>query len=76
MRYLMTVVGLDAGALVVRGSHGLLPAEPADAPVLLCSDPSPARERYEAVQIKDLLLRLALPAHKGDQHVRPPHPTT
>ncbi|MFF5212573.1 alkaline phosphatase family protein [Streptosporangium sp. NPDC000396] len=70
MRYLMNVVGLDAGARAVRGSHGLLPADPADAPVLLCSDPSAARERYEAVEIKDLLLRLALSAHKGDQHVR------
>ncbi|GAA3479460.1 hypothetical protein [Streptomyces yanii] len=31
-------------ARAVRGSHGLLPAEPADAPVLVCSDPSLARE--------------------------------
>ncbi|MFC5824847.1 nucleotide pyrophosphatase/phosphodiesterase family protein [Nonomuraea insulae] len=59
LRYLMNVVGLDAGARAVRGSHGLLPADPADAPVLLCSDPSAARERYEAVQVKELLLRLA-----------------
>lgn len=59
LRYLMNVVGLDAGARAVRGSHGLLPADPADAPVLLCSDPAAARERYEAVQVKELLLRLA-----------------
>ncbi|MEU6719159.1 nucleotide pyrophosphatase/phosphodiesterase family protein [Nonomuraea sp. NPDC046802] len=58
-RYLMNVVGLDAGARTVRGSHGLLPADPADAPVLLCSDASAARDRYEAVEVKDLLLRLA-----------------
>ncbi|MEV4568794.1 nucleotide pyrophosphatase/phosphodiesterase family protein [Nonomuraea sp. NPDC049419] len=59
MRYLMSVVGLDAGARAVRGSHGLLPADPADAPVLLCSDPAPARDRYAATEVKDLLLRLA-----------------
>ncbi|MBD3148527.1 alkaline phosphatase family protein [Microbispora bryophytorum] len=60
MRYLMNVVGLDEGARAVRGSHGLLPADPADAPVLLCSDPSAARGRFEATDVKDLLLRLAL----------------
>ncbi|MEV0387504.1 nucleotide pyrophosphatase/phosphodiesterase family protein [Nonomuraea sp. NPDC050643] len=59
MRYLMSVVGLDAGARAVRGSHGLLPADPSDGPVLLCSDASMARERVEAVEVKDLLLRLA-----------------
>ncbi|GAB3942907.1 hypothetical protein GCM10027614_30760 [Micromonospora vulcania] len=37
MRYLMSAVGLDAGARAVRGSHGRLPTDPADAPVLLCS---------------------------------------
>ncbi len=44
----------------VARSHGLLPAGPADAPVLLCSDPSAARRRFEATDVKDLLLRLAL----------------
>ncbi|GAA5087207.1 putative AlkP superfamily pyrophosphatase or phosphodiesterase [Thermocatellispora tengchongensis] len=58
LRYLMSVVGLDHGARAVRGSHGLLPRDPADAPVLLCSDPSAAGERFEATDIKDLLLRL------------------
>ncbi|MEV0822317.1 alkaline phosphatase family protein [Nonomuraea rubra] len=65
LRYVMSVVGLDAGARAVRGSHGLLPADPADAPVLLCSAPAPAgappRSRYEATEVKDLLLRLAQP---------------
>lgn len=66
MRYLMNVIGLAAGARAVRGSHGLLPHDPADAPVLLCSDPSPARPRFEATEIKDLILTLALatPAEK------------
>jgi predicted AlkP superfamily pyrophosphatase or phosphodiesterase len=58
MRYLMNVVGLDAGAAAIRGSHGRLPADPADGPVLLCSDPACARERYEATEVKGLLLRL------------------
>ncbi|MFI5844602.1 alkaline phosphatase family protein [Catenuloplanes sp. NPDC051500] len=59
MRYLMNVVGLDAGARAVRGSHGRLPADPLDGPVLLCSDPALARDRFEAVEVKDFLLRAA-----------------
>lgn len=59
LRYLMNVVGLDAGAAAVRGSHGRLPAGPEDGPVLLCSHPRGARPRYEATQVKDLLLDLA-----------------
>ena len=60
MRYLMSVVGLDAGA---RGGARL--ARPAarttrpTRPVLLCSDPSAARERVAATEVKDLLLELA-----------------
>ncbi|WBB79731.1 alkaline phosphatase family protein [Micromonospora sp. WMMD882] len=59
MRYLMSVVGLDAGARAVRGSHGRLPTDDADAPVLLCSDPAAARERVGATAVKGLLLELA-----------------
>ncbi|SCE73308.1 Predicted pyrophosphatase or phosphodiesterase, AlkP superfamily [Micromonospora matsumotoense] len=59
MRYLMSVVGLDAGARAVRGSHGRLPADPADGPVLLCSDPSAARDSFAATEVKALLLDLA-----------------
>jgi hypothetical protein len=59
----MNVVGLDAGARAVRGSHGRLPDDPDDAPVLLCSDPSAVREKVAAVDVKALLLQLAgLPA--------------
>jgi len=43
----------------VRGSHGRLPATPADGPVLLCSDASVKRERFEATDVHDLLLELA-----------------
>ncbi|MFC7532968.1 alkaline phosphatase family protein [Actinoplanes sp. GCM10030250] len=59
LRYLMNVVGLDAGARAVRGSHGRLPADPADAPVLICSDPSAVRDRVAATEVKALLLELA-----------------
>jgi predicted AlkP superfamily pyrophosphatase or phosphodiesterase len=59
MRYLMSVVGLDAGARAVRGSHGRLPDGEVDAPVLLCSDPAAARPQIAATEVKSLLLRLA-----------------
>ncbi|MEU4624911.1 nucleotide pyrophosphatase/phosphodiesterase family protein [Actinoplanes sp. NPDC023801] len=59
MRYLMRVVGLDAGARAVRGSHGRLPDDAADAPVLLCSDATGAVDRIGATEVKSLLLRLA-----------------
>ncbi|HEV2779840.1 MAG TPA: nucleotide pyrophosphatase/phosphodiesterase family protein [Actinophytocola sp.] len=57
LRYSMRVVPLDPSC--VRGSHGRLPDDPADGPVLLCSDPAQARDRYAATEVKDLLLRLA-----------------
>jgi predicted AlkP superfamily pyrophosphatase or phosphodiesterase len=59
MRYLMNVVGLDAGARAVRGSHGRLPADDRDAPILICSDPAAARDRIAATEVKALLLGLA-----------------
>ncbi|BBH69790.1 alkaline phosphatase family protein [Actinoplanes sp. OR16] len=59
MRYLMNVVGLDAGAQAIRGSHGRLPSAADDAPVLLCSDPAAARITVAATEVKDLLLELA-----------------
>lgn len=59
LRYLMNVVGLDAGAQAVRGSHGRLPADPLDGPVLVCSDPTVACDEIAATEVKSLLLRLA-----------------
>jgi len=59
LRYLMDVVGLDAGARAVRGSHGRLPDDPADAPVLICSDPAAVRDQVAATAVKGLLLELA-----------------
>ena len=58
LRYLMSVVGLEAGAAAIRGSHGRLPAAAQDAPVLLASVPLDA-PRYAATEVKALLLRLA-----------------
>ncbi|HEY3003879.1 MAG TPA: nucleotide pyrophosphatase/phosphodiesterase family protein [Kribbellaceae bacterium] len=58
MRYLMSVIGVDAGAHAVRGSHGRLPATSRDAPVLLCSDPAAARDRVAAIEVKEFLLGL------------------
>ena len=57
MRYVMRVVPLDPSP--VRGTHGRLPADTADAPVLLCSDGSVARDRIAATEVRDLLLELA-----------------
>ena len=59
LRYRMNVVGLDAGAAAVRGSHGRPAAGGDDAPVLLCSDPSATGARVAATDVKSLLLRLA-----------------
>jgi predicted AlkP superfamily pyrophosphatase or phosphodiesterase len=56
-RYTMNVVPLDPTP--VRGSHGRLPDDPCDGPVLVCSDPSMARERLAATDVKGFLLDLA-----------------
>ena len=57
LRYVMDVVPLDPSP--VRGTHGRLPLDPADGPVLLCSDPGAARDHVEATEVRDLLLDLA-----------------
>jgi predicted AlkP superfamily pyrophosphatase or phosphodiesterase len=56
-RYTMDVVPLDPS--LVRGSHGRLPDDPADGPILLCSDPSLARESIAATEVKSFLLAVA-----------------
>ncbi|MFJ2375801.1 nucleotide pyrophosphatase/phosphodiesterase family protein [Streptomyces sp. NPDC087769] len=56
MRAPLTVVPLDPTH--VKGSHGRLPQDHRDAPLLLCSDPGQERDRYHATEVKDLLLRL------------------
>ena len=58
MRYVLSVVGLDASRHV-RGTHGLLPDADEDAPVFLCSEGSVARSRIAATEVRDVLLELA-----------------
>jgi predicted AlkP superfamily pyrophosphatase or phosphodiesterase len=57
LRYRIKTVPLDPSG--VRGSHGRLPQDPQDSPVLLCSQPGPARDAIDATDVKDLLLTLA-----------------
>ena len=58
MRYVLSVVGLDASKYV-QGTHGLLPADDLDGPVFMCSDGAFARDRVAATDVRDLLLDLA-----------------
>jgi len=59
LRYRMNVIGLEAGAAAVRGSHGRLPDADDSAPVLLCSTPIEAADRIPVTDVKELLLQLA-----------------
>jgi len=64
LRYVMNVVPLDPRH--VRGTHGRLPADARDAPVLLCSDPHHQRERIGSVEVSDLMLDLlGVPGRSG-----------
>ena len=56
LRYTMDVVPLDP--TLVRGTHGRLPATPADGPMLICSDRTLARDRIAATEVRDFLLSL------------------
>jgi hypothetical protein len=56
MRGTLDVVPLHGD--LVRGSHGLAPADPADGPVLLCSEPGLARSSMPATDVRELLLQL------------------
>ena len=67
LRYAMNVVPLDPS--LVHGSHGRLPSDPADGPILLCAQPDLARDRLEATEVRGLLLDLA---GVGRQAVGPP----
>ncbi|MFI6504768.1 alkaline phosphatase family protein [Nonomuraea typhae] len=57
MRYTMEVVSLDPSR--VGGSHGRLPSDERDAPVLLCTSGQAARPALAATDVKELLLELA-----------------
>ncbi|MFJ2784650.1 alkaline phosphatase family protein [Streptomyces sp. NPDC093249] len=54
MRTSLSVVPTDPSC--VRGSHGRLPDDPDEAPVLLCSRPAHARARFHATEVKEFLL--------------------
>ncbi|MFD7076392.1 alkaline phosphatase family protein [Nocardioides sp. NPDC059952] len=56
LRYAMSVVPLDPAP--VSGSHGRLPDDPGHGPVLVCSDASVKRDRFEATEVRDLLASL------------------
>jgi predicted AlkP superfamily pyrophosphatase or phosphodiesterase len=55
-RYVMDVVPLDPTH--VRGTHGRLPENPQDGPILVCSDANPGRDRIAATDVRRLLLTL------------------
>ncbi|TDC26178.1 alkaline phosphatase family protein [Streptomyces sp. 8K308] len=57
LRYTTNVVPLDGRW--VGGTHGRLPAEPAEGPVLLCDAPTGRRDRVAAAEVRDLVLELA-----------------
>lgn len=57
LRYSMKVVPLDARW--VKGSHGRLPDDPDDGPVLITSTPGFLRETVAATDVRDLVLQLA-----------------
>jgi hypothetical protein len=56
-RYSLNVVPLDPSP--IRGSHGRLPDDAKDGPVLICSEPEAARDRLEATDVRDLIMALA-----------------
>jgi len=57
LRYSMKVVPLDARW--VKGSHGRLPDDPDDGPVLITSTPGRLRETVAATDVRDLVLQAA-----------------
>jgi hypothetical protein len=57
LRYTLDVVPFDPGC--VRGTHGRLPEDPSDGPVLVCSEAGVAPDGgLAATEVKGLLLRL------------------
>jgi len=53
-RYLMDVIPLDGS--LVKGSHGRLPDDPRDGPVLISSSRTGRRSRVEATEVASLIL--------------------
>ncbi|MBC9820637.1 alkaline phosphatase family protein [Terrabacter sp. MAHUQ-38] len=67
LRYAMKVVPLDPRW--VRGSHGRLPDDPVDGPVVIASDAALRRESVAAADVHDLVLEAA-----GVAVAQPSHP--
>ncbi|MGW1682159.1 alkaline phosphatase family protein [Saccharopolyspora sp. NPDC002376] len=63
LRYAMNVVPTSGSW--VKGTHGRLPDDPLDGPVLLCSDQSAKRDRVAAADVRDLVLELARIPHSN-----------
>ncbi len=62
MRYLMDVVPLDAS--MVRGSHGVLPTDPRDGPILVADDPNASERVKTLMDLKQYSLeRIGLEWH-------------
>jgi hypothetical protein len=57
-RYRMSVIPLDP--VPVSGSHGRMPDDPQDGPMLLCSDPAAGTDHIAATEVKALLLNPGL----------------
>lgn len=56
LRYAMKVVPLDPSP--VRGTHGRLPDNDEDAPLVLCSSAGVLGDRVAATEVRDLMVRL------------------
>ncbi|MET8447960.1 nucleotide pyrophosphatase/phosphodiesterase family protein [Streptomyces sp. NPDC005209] len=74
LRYRMAVVPLDPSP--VRGSHGRLPGNDEEGPLLLCSAPDAAAGRVAATEVKGLLLELAGLGVDGTRPPREPASTS
>ncbi|GAA4684949.1 nucleotide pyrophosphatase/phosphodiesterase family protein [Nocardioides nanhaiensis] len=56
LRYAMRVIPLDPSP--VRGTHGRLPENDEDAPLVLCSSAGVLGDRIAATEVRDLMVRL------------------
>jgi hypothetical protein len=56
MRYLLDVIALNGEQ--VKGSHGRLPQDPADGPLVIVSNPAFAADNLQMTGIKQLMLEL------------------
>ena len=63
LRYAMKVIPLDPSP--VRGTHGRLPDNDEDAPLVLCSSAGALGDRVAATEVRDLLVRLVSGGQDG-----------